>query len=155
MKGFIKINEALKRGHVLCFQTHIYFILKTLMNQILSLYSFVYIFSLPLMSISVGARRCLLPVAGCLLEYLLSPLFKQQHSPLRLIQQVSDMDPQVFGLVSSGHLPPGASVGFPNLYEQLCRLRHYVWQERRTVPQAQPGVGAHLEELQELFQGLV
>lgn len=113
-------------------------------------YFFIILFQHLPLSISVGARRCLLPVAGCLLEYLLSPLFKQQHGPLRLIQQVSDMDPQVFGLVSLGHLAacrPGASVGFPNLYEQLRCLRHYVWQEWWTVPQAQPGVGAHLKEL--------
>lgn len=99
-----------------------------------------------------------LPVAWCLVKYLLPSLFKKQHGPVCLIQQVSDMDPQVAGLVSSGHLSacsPGDSVGLPNLREQCCRLRYQVWQVWRTVPQAQPGVSAQLMELIQFFEGLV
>lgn len=93
------------------------------------------------------------PVGGRLLKYLLSPLFKQRDGPLHLIKEVSDVDPQVLGLLSSGH--PGASVRFPDLRQQLGRLRHYVWQVRRTVPQGQPWVGAQLLELQQPSQRLV
>lgn len=110
----------------------------------------------------VYAHRCqpemLLPVAGCLLKYLLPPLFKQQNGPIRLIHQVSDMDPQVLGLVSPGNLAarhPRASIGLPNLYEQRCRLRYQLWQVWGTVPQAQPGVSAQLVKLFQFFEGLV
>lgn len=99
------------------------------------------------------AIRSSSPVAGRLLKYLLPSLFKQRDGPLHLIQEVPHVDPQVLGLVSSGH--PGASVWFPDLLQQLRRLVHYVWQIRRAVPQAQPRVGAQLVELQEPFQGLV
>lgn len=93
------------------------------------------------------------PVGGRLLIYLLSPIFKQRDGPLHLIQEVPGLNPQVLGLVSSGH--PGASVGFPDLHQQLHRLRQYVWQVRRTAPQAQPWVGAQLVEPQQPFQRLV
>ena len=100
----------------------------------------------------------LLPVAGRLLKYLLPPFFKQQHGPVRFIHQVSDMDPQVLGLISLGNLAachPWASIGLPNLYEQRCRLRYQLWQVWGTVPQAKPGISAQLVKLFQFFEGLV
>lgn len=98
------------------------------------------------------------PVAGRLLIYSLPSLPKQQHSPVGLIQQVPDVDLQVFGFVSSG--PPAtcgraASVRLPHLEEQRRCLQHQLWQVRRTVPQAQLWFHAQLMELLQLPEGLV
>ena len=96
----------------------------------------------------------LLPAAGRVLEHLVPSLFEQQQRPVRLIQQVSDVDPQVFGLVPSGCLapqPPGASVGLPDLSQQCCRLRDQLWQVWWTVPQAQPGVRAQFAQFMKSF----
>lgn len=100
----------------------------------------------------------LLPVAGRLLKYLLPSFFEQQQCSVCLIQQVSDMDPQVLSLIFLGRLAicrPGASVGVPNLHELHCSLRYQLWQVRRTVPQAKPGVTAQLLELIKSSEGLV
>ena len=98
------------------------------------------------------------PLTRRLLKYLLPSFSEQQHGPVRLIQQVSDMDPQVAGLVSPGRLSArglGASVGLPDLREQRGRLRHQLGQVGRTVLQAQAGVGAQLVELLQSLEGLV
>lgn len=99
-----------------------------------------------------------LPVSGWLLIYLLPSLFKQQHSLFCLVQQISDMDPQVGGLISASQLAasrPGTSVGVPNQCEHRFCLRYQVWQIWWTVPQAKPGLSAQFVELSKSFQGLV
>ncbi len=103
-------------------------------------------------------NEAFLPEAWCLLKYLLPSFFKQLHSFVRLIQQVSHMHPQVLGLVSPGHLAicrSETSVGLPNLHEQRRCLRHQIWQVWWTVSQAQPRVSAQLVEPFQSFERLV
>lgn len=98
------------------------------------------------------------PVTGHLLVYSLPSLSKQQHSPVGLIQQVPDVDPQVPGFISSGAPAAcgrAASVGLPHVDEQRRCLRHQLWQVRRAVPQAQLWVHAQLMELLQLLEGFV
>lgn len=98
------------------------------------------------------------PVAGRLLEYSLPSLPEQQHSPVGLIQQVPDVDLQVPGFISSGPQAAcgrAASVRLPNLDEHRRRLRHQLWEVRRTVPQTQLWVHAQLMELFQLLEGFV